>query len=184
MIQIVLDSNIIRSNWYLSGANMTVIEKLIKLNVCKLVVPDIVVLEVNNLFRKEVNKAIREVNSLKTILTELSLSVSCPDTEEICGKYRDRLNERLDNLKVQRLTYSSIPQDKIVARAISSRRPFQEGGKGYKDAIIWENILSVAGSDDETFVITNDLNDFSDKSKDKQLHPDLVKDLEDMVWYN
>lgn len=53
MIQIVFDANVIFTNWHLNGPSMVLIEKLIASGECKLIVPEIVILEARNLSREK-----------------------------------------------------------------------------------------------------------------------------------
>ena len=54
-MKIVLDTNVIFGNWYLDSPNFKVVEQLVKLGVCKLVIPEIVMLEVRNKYKEELN---------------------------------------------------------------------------------------------------------------------------------
>ena len=52
-MNIVLDTNIIYRDWYLSGINFGLLEKFLKQSNAKLFVPEIVVLEAKNKFKQE-----------------------------------------------------------------------------------------------------------------------------------
>ena len=176
-MQVVLDTNIIRADWFLKSPSMVVIEKLITLGKCKLYVPEIVILETLNLYEKVVNAYAESVKKLNTLIAKKEYAVPYPDIEKICKDYEMILNERLNALKVQRLSYEGIPHQDVITRALACRKPFRESDKGYRDTLIWEGILRLANANCLTFFITNDRKDFASKAGGQQLHPDLVVDL-------
>lgn len=176
-MQLIFDTNVIRDNWFLKGPSMTVIEKFITLGKCKLIVPEIVILEAANLFRKEVTIHVKAVKKLNSLISREDVVTPSRDIEQICKDYEETLNKRLDELQVERLSYTEIPHKEIVSRALACRKPFRESDKGYRDTLLWEGVIKVANSDCTTFFITNDREDFASKSNEGQLHPDLVEDL-------
>ena len=52
-MNIVFDTNVIFGDWYLNGPNMVLIETFIKSQKLKLFIPEIVVQETKNRYRKE-----------------------------------------------------------------------------------------------------------------------------------
>lgn len=175
---IVLDTNIIYGNWYLRGPNISLLEKHIKPGQSKLVVPEIVVLEVKNLFRKEVEKSISAIKKLVNLAPDTVRKIPIPDIEKICRGHEKAFTQRLKDLKAERPTHSDIPHTDLVDRALSCRKPFTESDKGYRDSLLWEVILrKVVGANHTTYFITNNHKDFGSKKKKGDLHSHLVEDL-------
>ncbi|WP_244310456.1 PIN domain-containing protein [Leptospira noumeaensis] len=75
--------------------------------------------------------------------------------------------------------------ENIFNKALLKKRPFRENEKGFRDALIWENILQMVKmySDDENPIvfISANINDFCSKEKNHngayRIHEDLKKDL-------
>ena len=68
--------------------------------------------------------------------------------------------------------------DDLVNRSLSGRKPFDgEGRKGFRDAVIWEEILDAVRREGigEMILISGNSNDFG---KDSALHPGLQEELE------
>lgn len=174
---VVLDANILFGNWYLEGPHFTVLERHIKLGQSTLVVPEIVVLETKNLFKKELSKHISSVKEIDRLVPNLKLGSYVPDIETLCTEYEKALHSRFVELGVDVIAHSDIPHSSVVSRALAIRKPFRKSDKGYRDTLLWEVILNkVANSNSITFLITNNHKDFGHKNK-RQLHPDLTDDL-------
>lgn len=176
-MNIVFDTNIIFGNWHLKAPNMTVLETLIKLGKCKLIVPEIVVLEAKNKFREEIQKCMSNLGKINRMLPPGMERVPIPDHENVAQEYSKWLDARLVELNAEIIGHSDVSHDAIVKRALSGRKPFRKSGKGYQDTLLWEIILRhVASPDDTTFFVTGNYDDFADDSHE-QLHADLMADL-------
>jgi hypothetical protein len=176
-VNIVLDSNIIFGNWYLTGPNITILQEHMKLGASKLIIPEIVVMEVENLFKEEIIKYEQPVKELNNLLSGISQKLEY-DIDKIMELYKKALTKRLKALRAEIPTYSDISHENVANRALSKRKPFAKSGKGYMDTLIWETILrKVADSKDETFIITNNHKDFASEEDKEKLHPDLLNDL-------
>lgn len=174
---VVLDTNILFDNWYLEGPNFTVLERHIKLGQSSLVVPEVVVLETKNLFKKQLLKHIKSAKEIDRLVPNLKLGSHIPDIEILCAEYEKALHSRFVELGVEVISHSDIPHSSIMSRSLAVRKPFRESDKGYRDTLLWEVILTkLANNKTKTFFITNNLKDFGQKNK-RQLHPDLVDDV-------
>ena len=138
------------------------------------------------LYRKEVckhfNDATKAVSSLRGLLpSSHDLPVFQPADQASNAatiEYAKRLRTRIDEIG-RMPTHEDIPQQGLLSRCLSRRRPFNESGRGYGDALIWEVILRKVVTEDEvTFLVTTNRKDFA-KDKGYELHRDLVCDLED-----
>ncbi|MCJ7576768.1 MAG: PIN domain-containing protein [Dehalococcoidia bacterium] len=179
-LQIVLDTNTIFNNWFLDSPNFKVVERLVKLGVCKLIIPEVIILEVKGKYREELIRRAPAIGHLNTMLPK-DRQIGSPGVEELCTSYDVSLRKRLEELEVESPSHGDIAQDEIVARLFGHRRPFSKqktSDKGYRDALLWEVILrKVLKRDDTTFFITEDINDFSDEHDSGKLHADLLEDL-------
>lgn len=96
----------------------------------------------------------------------------------IMDKLRDRLLKRLSytvGKTIEIMPIPSIGLDEILARSFSAKKPFSPGGKGFKDYLIWVNLLEALKNNPHATVvfISNNTGDFG---KDR-LHEDLLADL-------
>ena len=185
-MNIVLDTNIIYRDWYLSGVNFGLLEKCLTLSDSKLFVPEIVVLEAKNLFRKELSKSIKslakDIDVFHRLFPKEDIVQRLPDITKRCRKYNAQLDKRLAELKAERPGHSEVPHQAIVARSLALQKPFRkddkEGDKGYRDTLLWEVILrKIATKKTTTFFISNNHKDFANEPTDRMLHADLIKDL-------
>ncbi len=176
-MNIVLDSNIIFDNWYLTGPSITVLQKHMRLGESKLIIPEIVVLEVKNLFREQIIEHTQHINKLNRLLSGVYRKLEY-DIDKISELYGKALTKRLRALRVEIPTFTDIPQENVASRALSKRKPFIKSGKGYRDTLIWETILrKVANRKSQTFFITANHKDFASEEDVKRLHPQLPEDL-------
>lgn len=178
-MRIVLDTNVIFGNWFLDGPNFKVVEQLVKLEVCKLFIPQIVILEVTNKYREELINRLSAISHLNALLPK-DKQIERLDIEELCGNYEAFLTKKFRELGVEIPSHSDIPQDDIVSRLFGRRKPFNKpktSDKGYRDALLWEVVLEkVAKKGDTTFLITENKKDFAEKDSTK-LHGDLIEDI-------
>jgi len=156
---------------------MVLIEKLIASGECKLMVPEIVILETRNLYKERISELIQEIKKFNGLIGA-EYSIEVPDIDQICKDYESKLDNRLTTLSADRLIFSDIPQITIVLRALARKRPFHKSDRGFRDALIWECILKVANSGNTTFFVSENTKDFCSKGSIDQLHPDLLEDLE------
>jgi PIN domain len=91
--------------------------------------------------------------------------------------YRADLWRTLTNSGVRLLDLPDVAHRDLVERALARRAPFDDRGQaGYRDALIWHNLLEIAASGQMVIFVTND-GDFLDRNDRTQLHPDLVQDV-------
>lgn len=175
---IVLDTNIIFNNWLLHNPSIALIERFINLQQATLIIPEIVVQEVKNLYRRQLEEAkpkLKQLNGLRKAVGDPAIQV---DVDVTVAKYERAFEARLEELKVERLTYDDIPHSRVVDRALRARRPFREQEKGYRDTLLWESVVRHAQQAEEPiFFITENSDDFADKQNKGQLHAHLLEDL-------
>ena len=99
-------------------------------------------------------------------------------TEQTPGQrfFEKFLSTELTNLGAVIPDYGNIPHSEIVKRDLRRRSPFQQSGKGYRDALLWETILrGYVLPDALTVIVTQNSKDFS--GGDDALHKDLLEDI-------
>lgn len=182
MIKLVLDTNqIVEKDWRLRSAAIRLVEKAIELGLVSIVVPEIVVEETRNKFRQRLEAHIKSAqnnNAKVGKLLDSEIDVAIPKIDDECKKYGEYLDQRLQELKASRPTYANIDHEWLVSKAFGPHRPFREGDRGYRDALIWHSVLhDIASPDHQTYFVSDNKKDFGDQ--EGGLHPDLVADLND-----
>ena len=92
--------------------------------------------------------------------------------EAIVAGHEEYLRERLA-LAGTIVALPSVDHEILVRRASTRRRPFNEHGSGYRDALIWESTCELAQSS-PLILLTQNSRDFG---KAPELHDDLRTDL-------
>lgn len=176
-MKIVFDTNVTFQDWFLNSPNISLLVNYLKLTDSKLVIPKIIIEETINKYKEIIikkNAALKGLNGMLPISKKTNISLNI---DEIIIEYSSKLSRRLEELKVFQPAYNNISHTDIVTRDLSRRRPFQVSGKGYRDSLLWENILNdIAESDIKTVLITNNHRDFGGKDK-FSLHENLLEDL-------
>jgi hypothetical protein len=146
-VRLLLDTNAIVGRRYrLDGPHMAIIEIAIANGILELIVPQIVVEEVKNKYREELLKA--ERNLTETLVKQNTLLAADEQRalkqlkiDRVVTDFGDRLDNRLAELRARRPVYTDVPHQDLVQRDLDRRRPFQESGRGYRDALLWETLL-------------------------------------------
>ena len=111
----------------------------------------------------------------KLIGRELEYPINPVDLPDETRLFRDCLENRLALANINIPQYPSISHEEIVNRATSRRRPFDNNGSGYRDTLLWFNILELTGELDGKILLVSRDKDFRGTSDN--LHQDLAEDL-------
>ena len=179
---IVLDTTETFGDLRLEGPDFAFLRSYISLHPVTLVVPQIVVEETINHFREQLEEAIakaklslRAVGRLVPLLTE-KIDLDC-DLEYEVARFRELLLKRLSFPPVKQPSYESVSLSSLVGRALSRRKPFDpKGSTGFRDAVLWESLLTyvVHEGSTEVILITRNKRDFGEHGG---LAEDLVADV-------
>ncbi len=156
----------------------------------ELFIPQIVIDEVVNRFKKRLLKSKNTINSeVRTLkkLTDRDLAAdsSIGSIEILTEEYAEFLHSIIEKAGVKTIDYPKTKHQFIAKRAIERLKPFNSNGKGYQDNLIWESIKSVLSEDEEgieipeVIFITDNSTDFCNSRENLDLHPDLENDLEE-----
>jgi len=181
-MNIIIESNIICADFQLKGSSFRVLFDSLDRIGARLCIPQLVIDEVKNKYAEclweNKSKTDSILLNIKRLTGELTVnSVSEDFVKEKVKNYDQMLLNKLSELKAVILKYPTISHKDLVQRALSRRKPFSESGRGYRDALIWENVVELmAENKNEMFYFINaNSHDFSDKNT---LHPDLIANLE------
>lgn len=183
----VLDANIIIADYRFNSTDSKVLLESSKKGDIDLYVPEIVLDEVFNKFEERLieakSKIDKELSAIRKITdTEVENEINKDFVEENVSGYKRYINDLFNRNNIKILDYPNVPHKEIAHKAIKKIKPFNVNEKGYRDALIWENIKSLmpeigtnAANPDIVF-ITNNKKDFCENEND--LHKELIKELE------
>ena len=143
--------------------------------------PKVALEEIAAKYERELSKNAKEAGQRLSRLSQLlGRSIDSPvegfDSKEETRALRERLLNHLGMTESRILGYPDTPHETLVKRATSRKRPFDDNGSGYRDAIIWESVLELAKQVKGPIVLVTKDKDFRERSSN--LHGDFIKDLE------
>ena len=145
-----------------------------------LVLPEVVARETSDLYRRELDKSLRELRRTSRRLRSLRLDVAEPgpiDLEAKTTGFREYLESQITGAGGGLAGIPDVPHGPLVDKAIGKRRPFGGSGSGYRDALIWENAKALATAGEAVALVTSNHKDF--ESADVHgLHLDLLAELD------
>ncbi len=182
-MRVVLDTNIIHGDWHLGGANFRYLCHYLNNEQTQLLLPQVVLQEVNNIQARELAALATSIQSQVKRASQFNGRPIAPEPLPLSIAEYDillLLKRRIDNVVI--VGYDDVPHSAVVERALKAARPFQKSGDGYRDTLIWLSLLTYLAGDKSTepvAFITNNRSDFFDpKAKDDaQFHPDLAADV-------
>lgn len=143
-------------------------------------IPEIVVLELVKHARNRIAKDVSQVEKGAAAAARLGVTAPRPplDPERLTDDFERALRDRLDTTAVDVPGLPDVEHAEVVARSLAASKPFRPSDKGYRDTLLWHNVLEAVleGGDDVIALVTGNTDDFADASK-AALHPDLLADL-------
>lgn len=181
----VLDTNCFNDDARAGRPKLQTILEAVRKEAIQVAVPEVVLEELEKQFAKRSKRTYREIagaiRGQREELDKLGLPIPPipePDSNEIIG-YRERLE---DSLEAAGARIVAIPTDlrPAVAWAVHRRKPFEQEGRGFPDAVIWLTVLQLAGENtgEEIALVTSD-KDLAVSRSDPRLADELADDLED-----
>lgn len=179
---VILDANVLIGDYWLRSPSFLLLREFLKNSKATLVIPKIVFEEVVNHHREDVRKLKADIQDNLRESGRLLRDTSGGkwlielNRRQANDSYEKFLSTELTNLGAVIPDYGNIPHSEIVKRDLRRRRPFQQSGKGYRDALLWETILrGYVLPDALTVIVTQNSKDFS--GGDDALHKDLLEDI-------
>ena len=193
-MDIILDTNILRTDFFLKSKDFEILFDYIKKTHSNLVLLDIVFQEIQKLYDEELKEkydAIKRTSfEINKLFSEQKIVLIDIDLENQKNIFKSNILE-----KFQISEYNEIFQledsilHKVIKRAIDKKRPFRSNGIGFKDTILWESIIEYIKThryQDSLIFISNNTKDFADENDKNNLHPLLseeIKSFETKVYY-
>jgi hypothetical protein len=178
LLRIILDSNLFISRQFdLTAPDFQALARAAGLGVATLIVPEIVVAEVERKFRDLLIAETAKIAKAEGNIHRMTQRAPSPtvDVVALCSEFSERFSKWRSEHKVIVLSTSIVSSDALVQRALKRLKPFKgTSDEGMRDAIIWESLLWLAAEDkEEIALVSQNTHDFADSSG-TALHPDLL----------
>ena len=186
-MKVVLDTNIIFSDFHLKGAKIKNLCESTKSIGGVVYIPELVIDESINKYKEQLqlgnSKIDKGISDLKRLIGKTVFENPITDKYIIdeVDEYQKGFRKQIKNLGIKIIPYPTTKHQQLVKRDLARKKPFQESGKGYRDALIWESVQSLCEKSPELFdapkivFINKNYKDFCEK--DFSLHHDLKEDL-------
>jgi hypothetical protein len=146
-------------------------------------VPELVLDEALNLWREKAEALQQDRTKTERQLMEIGLlsEKQLADPLNIPGAVAEK-RERLENILSESgallLPLPTVSHRAVVDRALSRSQPFDSGGRtGYRDVLLWENVLELVSDGDEVVLVSGDVRAFCQSKNDKRISDHLVREV-------
>jgi len=178
-MRIVVDSSIICADFQLASSSFRVFFDGIPQTGHSIYIPKLVIDEVRNKYAEELQSCQSGIQGqLGKVHRVTGQTLSSPLTDDkaqqMVEEYDQMLEACLRQVGATILEYPTVSHEIIVQRELCRKKPFSRKG-GYRDYLIWENILTIAENENEPVAFITKDRDFADD--EFRLHPDLVADI-------
>ena len=181
-MRIVLDSSVIvEGDWNLEHNAAQALLGACGRGEIELCVPRVVLDEVRNAYEEREASKLDALNDARARLR--SMRGPRAGAGEFEGKvtaqagYFAYLRRAITEVGGRILEYPDIGHQELLERSLQRRAPFDSSRqRGYRDALIWHNVIELAGSGRPVVFATND-GDFRESKDSNGLHPHLASDL-------
>jgi predicted nucleic acid-binding protein len=183
-VWVVPDSNILFRDFALDGPQWRLVLDQARRGQFKLAVPEVVITETVNNYRRELKNAHVKLRSVVETqggrlvelgITDLRLETEI-DRDAAVAAYEGVLRRRLADAGAEILDVPDVKHAELIKRAVDQTQPFRDPDSGYRDTLIWWSVLALA-ADDDVALVSNDKPAFAGDEPDK-LGRDLLHDLE------
>lgn len=187
-MKLIFDTNVIHEDFHLYGGRITKLCSAAEKLGYDLMIPDVVVDETVNQYRKTLLENYSGYSSIMKLVARTQGADDELDkyafiTEKV-KEYETFIRKRLQDLKIQVIPYPAVDAKALVSKDLYAKKPFKEtkeGNIGYRDALIWESIKTVCQpphalvEDPQIEFLTENTKDFA--GPDNALHSDCVAEL-------
>ncbi|NTU72562.1 DUF4935 domain-containing protein [Candidatus Roizmanbacteria bacterium] len=166
---IILDSNIYIADFHRRSKAFEGLNRYLKLTSSLVYIPEVVYKEVLNTYETGAAEFIKYINKQKRNFSSAVSTVKTP--QALIEEYKRAwdFDIKYDH-HYEIIGSEAIKLDKLIDKAIKKSKPFSPSGTGFRDAVIWENVVNLAASSNEQVVfISNNGKDFGHEKLDENL---------------
>ncbi len=172
--RVLVDTNILVQSPRLNSGAWRALRRAGEHGEIELYFPEVCVIEAAAWFERESAGRIDAFDKACLRLAQIGAKLwpDSPRVPEVPSDQAEYLTERLARAGTI-LPIRAVPHEQLVRRASKRRRPFNEHGSGYRDALIWESVCDLASVGPIVF-LTQNSRDFGAST---ELYEDLQADL-------
>lgn len=155
MVAVVLDTNAVQQDWLCLGLRFELLRHNRFYPPLSVHMPAVVLEELVANHAREVQQALLSGATADRKLRRLGIEVR-PATVSVLD-YRQYLLQRFDEvLSITVLDWPGVDHAALVARAVSRTPPFDVKGGGYRDALVWADVVALAATGAEVCLVSQD----------------------------
>jgi predicted nucleic acid-binding protein len=181
-LNIILDTNIIRSDFKLKSAEFSVILDYLTKTNSKVIMTAIAFEELTHLYTSELKKRLEvyqsAVEKINPILSNV-MQIENINIESETSQYLNYLMLKLEFSDSEIIPYKDSYMKEVVHRAINKIKPCSNKGEEFRDTILWLTVLDIAENtnDKQIIFISNNTKEFASESG-QELHADLYEETQ------
>ena len=174
----ILDTTELRGQRRLESGHLRLLVHARKLLKDSVSIPEVSLLEHVRHIREGIEKDAADLTRAAQNLSRVrgkEMTVPTLNVEEETAAWATWAREQLARLGINVLPLPSPSHEALLRRDLERRKPFDNDGKGYRDALIWESVVTAAKEAPTSTVvfITQNVSDFVQCG---ELHPHLLED--------
>lgn len=152
---LILDATELRRDWLCTGLKFQLLKHMIRQTLISVFVPASVLEEVVAHHGRAVEEAGKKLDTVIKDRRLLGLGpLQVKDTE---FDYRAYLVERFDEvLSITIMEWPNISHRELVSRAVSRTPPFDQKGSGYRDSLVWADVIAFAEAGQDIALVSED----------------------------
>lgn len=105
--------------------------------------------------------------------------INLESSDELIKRYEGFIRKLIKKFKGYIVLNPDVGIGTIIERSLGRIKPFNAGDKGFRDTLLWFNILELAEKYQRVSFISQNTNDFSDKLDN--LHPTLLQEVKEKI---
>lgn len=186
-MHVLLDTNIYLTDLTLEKSSFQALREYLKLTSSKLIIPEIIKRE---LIHNARHQAINDVEKFhSSYISRNNIVKVVLEAEAVAEEYEKKIISNLKRFPFIEIPFPSESLPKIIDRSIHNLPPFTKEGRGFKDALIWESLLTqletLPKNENIAFISANH-HDFGVNGLYKSLYEDLknIKCEKKLYYYN
>lgn len=174
---IVLDASVLLRYPRLTGVAMSVLLAEIAIGGVAVFVPEVAVRETAAGFGRRFEEHLTKLRAAARELRRLGLQVSEPSQEsaDLRAEYERWFRGALAEHGATVLPIPPVDLGALVDSACARRKPFDDKGSGFRDALVWQSVLDLARERRHTITFLTSDNDFYAASGSDQMAPELLE---------
>lgn len=147
---VVLDTSVLRDDWHLRRTAVRALLAASTRGDHRVVVPELVVAEFVNRFRERLQSWDKAIDDHAAALGDMGVDAAAQTLSEIeidvqatVSEYENGLRRTLAASRVFVPELPAVSHAELIQRDLARCKPFDQKGRGYRDALIWHTILEL-----------------------------------------